>query len=475
MTNAPIHSRGLVLFGLIMGLFLSAIEMTVVSTAMPKAAVELGGTDLYSWIFGAYILLVTITGPLWGRLSDMYGRRAIYLIGVAVFLAGSMLSGAAQDMFQLVIFRVVQGVGGGALLVLTFTIVGEIYQLRERSRVQGYLSSVWAIASIVGPPAGGFIAENISWRWVFYINIPFGIMALVMVAKWLTNQKRGPSGGLDLPGTFFFTLSTSFLMIFLTEYSDLSGLTEFTFLIVSAVAMIVFFKIEASAKSPLIPLGLLLDRVLSIALVGNLLFGVAFFGMLSYVPILLQWLLGLPASDSGLLLTPSVLGWTVAAVIASRLLTKISLKPIVLTSVVLMSTGLVIIAFFHGTFAVAAGGLLVGAGMGSVVTPLLIVVQTMVNPGSLGVATALLSFMRTLGGTIGVMLMWVPIKASLDAAGLKTVTILTPQQISILSSGFQYAFLIGLAAALVCFPIYLMLPRLNLSEWDQARSASTPD
>jgi EmrB/QacA subfamily drug resistance transporter len=475
LTNLPIQSRGFILFGLMMGLFLSAIEMTVVSTAMPKAAVELGGTDFYSWIFGAYILLVTITGPLWGRVSDMYGRRPIYLIGVAVFLTGSMLSGLSQNMLQLVIFRVIQGVGGGALIVLTFTIVGEIYQLRERSRVQGYLSSVWAIASIIGPPAGGFIADNISWRWVFYINIPFGIVALTMVAKRLANQKHRSNGGLDLPGAFFFTLSTTFLMIVLTEYSDIGGVAEALLLIIAVISMVMFFKIEASAESPLIPLGLIRDRVLSIALVGNLLFGVAFFGMLSYVPILLQWLLGLPAADSGILLTPSILGWTVAAVVASRLLTRIPFKPIVLASVIFMSTGLVIIAFFQGMFAVAAGGLLIGAGMGSVVSPLLIVVQTMVNPESLGVATALLSFMRTLGGSIGVMLMWVPIKAALDTAGLKTITILTEAQISVLSRGFQYAFLMGLAAVLICFPIYLKLPKLNLSEWDRARSSSTSD
>ncbi len=474
MIKSPTHSRGLVLFGLIMGLFLAAIEMTVVSTAMPKAAVELGGTDLYSWIFGAYILLVTITGTLWGRLSDMYGRRLIYLIGVAVFLLGSMLSGAAQSMLQLVIFRVVQGIGGGALLVLTFTIVGEIYHLRERSRVQGYLSSVWAVASIIGPPAGGFIADNISWRWVFYINIPFGIVAMIVVAKWLTDQKRSPNGGVDLPGAFLFTLSTSFLMIFLTEYSDLGGLTGFMLLIIAAVSMIMFFKIEATAKSPLIPLGLLRDRVLFIALVGNLLFGLAFFGVVSYVPILLQWLMNLPAADSGLLLTPSILGWTVAAVIASRLITWIPLKPIVITSALFMSAGLAIIAFFHGVFAVAAGGLLIGAGMGSVVSPLLIVVQTMVSPGSLGVATALLSFMRTLGGSIGVMLMWVPIRAALNTAGLETVTVLTDAQMLILSRGFQYAFLIGLVAVVACFPIYLKLPKLNLSEWDKSQS-TTPD
>jgi EmrB/QacA subfamily drug resistance transporter len=461
-------SRGIVLFGLMMGLFLAAIEITVVSTAMPKASVELGGTDLYSWIFAAYILAVTVAGPLWGRLSDTYGRRPIYLIGVSVFLAGSMLSGVAQNMLQLVVFRVIQGVGGGSLLVLTFTIVGEIYRLRERSRVQGYLSSVWALASVVGPPAGGFIADNIDWRWVFYINIPFGVLALIVVARWLKDPPRKSGGGLDLWGTALFALSTSLLMVFLTEYSSL-GSVGFVLPVVAALGLALFFRIEKSAKAPLIPLHLLRERVVSVAMAGNLFYGIAFFGMLAYTPILLQWMLGLQASDAGIVLTPSVVGWVASSVVATRLLPRVPLKPIVLLSALSMSTGLTVLAFVHTSAAVALSGLLIGGGMGSVVSPLLVTVQTLVHPESLGVATALLGFMRTLGGSLGVTLMWVPINAALDAAGLETITVLTEAQRSLLSTGFEYAFLIGLAAVLICFPIYLTLPRLDLAARDRER------
>ncbi len=461
-------SRGLVLFGLMMGLFLAAIEATVVSTAMPKAASSMGGAEFYSWIFTAYILSATVTGPLWGRLADMHGRRRVYLAGVAVFLVGSALSGAAQDMLQLVLFRGLQGVGGGALMTLTFTIVGELYRLRERSRVQGYLSSVWAVASILGPPAGGFIADNIDWRWVFYINIPFGVAASMIVVKGLIEPDHKRDDGLDLPGVLAFTLASSTILIYLTEYSTIGEL-GLLLLTVSAASMILFIKIEASAKAPLIPFNLLRDRVLAISLVGSLLSGLTFFGVLTYLPILLQWALGLTASNAGLLLTPSTLGWVVSSIIASRLLPRVTLKPIVLISIAFTAAGMLALILFHAPPMVAVGGFLMGVGMGSAVAPLLIVVQTVVAPASLGIATALIAFMRSMGGAVGVTLMWIPIKTALDAAGLKTVSSITAAQQSILSAAISNAFIIGLAATLLCIPLYLLLPRLDLDERDRAR------
>ncbi len=466
--KVSLSSRGFVLAGLMMGLFLAAIEITVVSTAMPKAVSDLGGAELYNWIFGAYILAITITGPLWGRLSDIYGRRPIYLLGVFIFIFGSALSGASQNIIQLVIFRAIQGIGGGALLTLTFTIVGEIYRLRERSRVQGYMSSVWAIASIIGPPTGGFIADNIDWRWVFYINIPFGIAATIIVAKWLKDHDKKTDGSPDIIGAALFALSTSLLLIYLTEYSTLGELGPLM-LLISIASMALFFKIESSTQSPLIPLNLVRDRTISISMFANLFAGLTFFGVIAYIPILLQWVLGLTASDAGILLTPATLGWVTTSIIAARILPRLNLKPIVLASAAFLSTGMLSLVLFHTTFGVAVGGFLIGAGMGSAVAPLLIVVQTVVSSESLGIVTALQGFMRTMGGTLGVTLMWIPIRGVLGTASLESISALTSAEQVMLSSAIQQAFVIGLVAALACIPLYLMLPSLNLDERDKRR------
>jgi len=345
------------------GLFLAAIEATVVSTAMPKAAEDLRNVELYSWIFTAYILSATVAEPLWGRLSDIYGRRRIYLLGVSLFLIGSALSGASQSMLQLVAFRGLQGLGGGALMILTYTIVGELYRLRERSRVQGYLSSVWAVASIIGPPTGGFIADNIDWRWVFYINIPFGAVASIMVARWLREDGQRAKVSLDLSGAALFALSSSLLLIYLTEYSTLGEL-GFILPTVAIISMVLFLKTEASTRYPLIPLNLLRERMLTIPMAANMLAGVTFFGTISYLPLLLQWGLGLTASNAGVLMTPITLGWVVTAIAATRILPRVGLKPIVLFSATQLSTGMLILMLLHTQPAVGGGGFLIGVGMG---------------------------------------------------------------------------------------------------------------
>lgn len=463
-----LNSRNFVLFGLMMGLFLAAIEATVVTTAMPKAALSLGNAGLYSWIFTAYILAATVSGPFWGRLSDTYGRKLIYVSGVSIFLLGSALSGVSQDMFQLVIFRGIQGIGGGALLTLTYTIVGDFYRLRERSKVQGYLSSVWAIASVLGPPLGGFIADNLDWRWVFYVNIPFGVLAIIIMTKWLIENKRVLDVGLDITGVLLFGLSSSSFLIYLTEYSSL-GPFGFLLLFVSVISMAFFIKVESSSKSPLIPFKLLRDRTISITLVCSLLSGIAFFGTITYLPILLQWVIGLSASNAGVLLTPTILGWVISSIISSRVLPRLTLKPVALTGVGFISIGLVLLILFPSQLMASIGGFFVGLGMGSSMAPILIVVQTVVNPASLGIATALVNFMRSMGASIGVTLMWIPIKIALDDVGLTSVSLIPEGQGAILTSAISNAFIIGLVAILICIPLYLLLPKIDLDEQDKNR------
>src|SRR2546426_7569341 len=179
-----------VLFGIMLSIFLAAMESTVVATAMPTVVASLGGLDVYSWVFSGFLVTQTVTMPLWGRFSDLYGRRPIYLAGLATFLVGSALSGAAQNMVQLILFRMVQGLGAGALMTLGYTIIGELFGLERRARMQGYISSVWGLASLIGPWVGGLLTDHVSWRWVFYINLPFGAIAIAVIATALTGLPR---------------------------------------------------------------------------------------------------------------------------------------------------------------------------------------------------------------------------------------------------------------------------------------------
>src|SRR3989442_7951643 len=212
--------RWVVTAGVMLGMYLAALEATVVGTAMPTVIASLGGLDRYSWVFSAYLLTSTVTVPVWGRLSDLYGRRVFYLIGVAFFIVGSALSGASQSITQLIVFRAIQGLGAGALIPLSLTINGDIYTLRERTKIQGLFSGVWGLASILGPLAGGFITDHISWRWVFYINIPFGLAGAVVVGIALVEPKRMGRPIIDYAGAAWLTIAITLLLIVLVESGD---------------------------------------------------------------------------------------------------------------------------------------------------------------------------------------------------------------------------------------------------------------
>ncbi|MFL6276999.1 MAG: MFS transporter, partial [Blastocatellia bacterium] len=212
--------RRAVTAGVMLGMFLAALEATVVGTAMPTIIAKLGGLDHYSWVFSAYLLTSTVTVPVWGRLSDLFGRRPLYLVAVVFFLVGSALSGAAQDFTQLILFRAIQGLGAGGLIPLTMTITGDIYTLRERANMQGLFSGVWGLASILGPLAGGFISDHWSWRWVFYINIPFGLAAAVVVGITLIEPRRTEHPVIDYAGATWLTIAVTLLLVALVESGE---------------------------------------------------------------------------------------------------------------------------------------------------------------------------------------------------------------------------------------------------------------
>ena len=438
--------------GIMLSIFLAAIESTVVATAMPTVVASLGGIRIYSWVFSGFLLTQTVTMPLWGRFSDLYGRRPIYLAGLATFLAGSALSGASQNMVQLILFRMVQGLGAGALMTLGYTIIGELYGLERRARMQGYISSVWGLASLMGPWAGGMLTDHVSWRWVFYINLPFGAVAIALIAAALTvapKSTRRPV--MDVAGVGLFAVGVSALLLGIVEAGrvgswsrvDVVGLLAFGVLV-----LVAFVVVEGRAAEPIVPLRLFRDRMILAAVVTRFLAGMAMFGALSFVPLFLQSVTGATATGAGLVLTPFVLGWVVMSVLSARLVLRVGYRTVVVTGMASLTVAFLLFGRWSVTLTSGSAMfdvLLAGIGMGMVVVPMLIAVQSVVQRSDLGAATSLTQFFMSIGGALGLSLMGAVMSQRLHA-GLPMVEAL------------HGVFVVGFGVCVVALASSFMVP-----------------
>jgi EmrB/QacA subfamily drug resistance transporter len=397
---------------IMLSLFLASVESTVVGTAMPTIISQLGGLAVYSWVFSAYMLTSTTTTPIFGRLSDIYGRRPIYLIGMLLFLVGSALSGQAQSMTQLIVFRAVQGLGAGSVLPMAFTIIGDIYTLEQRARMQGVFSSVWGVSSVIGPLLGGFLVDNVSWRWVFYVNVPFGLIALALV-WWGLNEaaRRRASRQVDYLGVVLLSSGVFLLLLTLLE-----GGTAYTWasprmlglLGLSIALLAAFVYVESRVAAPILPPSLFRYRLFSVASGHGFLTGLAMFGTTSFVPLFVQGVLGTSATGAGAVLTPLILGWVIASTLGGQLILRLGYRTIIVTGMSIMTAGAAVLATVgldSTRLHVVASMVLLGAGMGLSVTSYLIAVQNAVRRDEMGIATSALQFSRSIGGTVGVSLM----------------------------------------------------------------------
>jgi EmrB/QacA subfamily drug resistance transporter len=403
--------RQVVTGGVLLGMFLAALEATVVGTAMPTVIASLGGLDRYSWVFSAYLLAATVTVPVWGRLSDLFGRRPLYLAGVTLFLIGSTLSGASQTITELIIFRAVQGLGAGGLIPLSLTINGDIYTLRERAKIQGMFSGVWGLASIIGPLAGGFITDHWHWRWVFLINIPFGLAAAAVVGSALVEPQRDHRPIVDYAGAIWLTLAAMFLLIALVESGDVRVWMNPVMIGVAMGVLIfsaLFVRAERRAADPIVPFSLFQNRVVTVGCIIGFLVGAAMFGALAFIPLFVQGAMGGSATDAGVLLTPFLLGWFATAVAGGRLMLKVGYRKTVLAGLFVLLLSFVALSTFGRTTSrglLVADMALMGSGMGLVMFSLLVTMQTSVVRSQLGIATSLNQFSRSMGQTVGVALM----------------------------------------------------------------------
>ena len=400
------------LLGVMLSIFLAAMESTVVATAMPKVVASLGGIHMYSWVFSGFLLTSTVTMPLWGRLSDLYGRRTMYLTGLVVFLVGSALSGLSRTMGELIGFRMLQGLGAGSLITIGMTVVGDLFQLERRAKMQGYISGVWGVASLVGPLLGGLLTDYVSWRWVFYINVPFGIVAMVLLASALAKGRSSTRARvIDYAGMALFALGVSALLLGVVEAGRAgawSGLDVVGPLALAAVALTVFVGVERRAPQPVVPLALFANRIIVAAVATGFLAGMAMFGAISFVPLYLQLVAGTSATVAGFVLTPFVIGWVAFSATSARLVLKIGYRTVVFAGMLCLAVAFVLFARWDAGLTPATAMrdvLLAGIGMGLTMVPMLIAVQSAVPRSELGVATSMTQFFRAVGGAIGLSVM----------------------------------------------------------------------
>jgi len=412
-----------VFVGIVLSIFLAAIESTVVATAMPTVVARLGGIRIYSWVFSGFLLTQTVTMPLWGRFSDLYGRRPIYLTGLMTFLIGSALSGAAQNMGQLIVFRMIQGLGAGALMTLGYTIIGELFGLERRARMQGYISSVWGVASLIGPWVGGMLTDYVSWRWVFYINLPIGAIAMAVLATTLRGIPRPVRQPVvDWAGIALFAAGVSAILLGIVEAGRVgawSTVDVVALLVLGGLVLVGFVVVERRAAEPIVPPRLFKNRMVVAAVVTRFLAGMAMFGALSFVPLFLQSVTGASATGAGLVLTPFVLGWVLTSVLSARLVLRVGFRKVVFTGMAALTGAFLLFsrwsaALTHGAAMVDV--LLAGVGMGLVVVPMLIAVQSVVARQDLGAATSMTQFFMSIGGTLGLSVMGAVMSQRLNAA-----------------------------------------------------------
>lgn len=396
---------------LMLGMFLAALDTTIVGTALPSIVGKLGGISLYSWVFSAYLLTSTTTVPIYGKLADLYGRKPIFLFGTTLFLLGSIFSGAAQSMEQLIIFRAIQGLGAGAVLPIVITIIGDIFALKERARVQGLFSGVWGLSSIVGPALGGLIVDHFSWRWVFYINIPFGLISGILLTIYLKENVERKKHTLDYFGTLTLTAGIVALLFALLEGGSIwawDSVQSIALFIFALVLIVLFLRQERRAPEPILPLSLFNNRIIAISSIGGVILGVLMFGITSYVPLFMQGVKGGTATSAGVTLGPLLLAWPIAATLSGRIVIRYGYRFTASLGMVFAAIGTGMVTLFTretGLPFIITAMVFIGAGLGFASTAFILAVQNAVPWNLRGVATASTQFFRTIGGTIGVAIM----------------------------------------------------------------------
>jgi multidrug resistance protein len=446
--------RGPVLMAVMLSTGLVALDQTIVATAVPSIVHELGGFRQFPWLFSIYLLGQAATVPVYGRLADMFGRKPVMYFGIGVFLLASILCGAAWSMPVLIAARAVQGLGAGAVQPMGMTIIGDLYTLQERAKVQGYVASVWGISSVVGPTIGGVFSQLLSWRFIFWVNIPLSLLAAWMLRRFAERVERSHPK-IDYAGALLLTAATTLVVLALLEGGQAWPWASWQTPVVLGAALLMlalFVRVERAAAHPILPLWVFSSRILQVTSGLSLLVGAMLLGLSSYVPTLGQEVIGASAIMSGFALAALTLGWPVAAAVSGRLYLGVGFRATGLVGVALAVAGLLVLVLLDpagSLWHVALGCLLIGFGMGWIASPAMVVAQSSVAWAQRGVATATNMFARSVGSAIGVAVFGAIVNAVVGAHPTAPL----------LATGIHRVFVGLLVLALAMGVLELFMPR----------------
>lgn len=402
--------------GVMLAMFLSALDQTVVSTAMPRIIADLGGFDKFTWVTTAYLVTSTTAVPIVGRLSDIYGRKRFYIAGIIVFLIGSVLAGTSQSIDQLILFRAVQGLGGGSIMALSFVAIADLFPPEDRGKYQGLIAGVFGLSSVIGPTLGGFITDNLSWNWIFFVNVPLAVPVLALFIKLFPESRPVDSGAhrrLDYTGMAALILGVVPLLLALSwggvQY-QWASIQVIGALLLGSVMSVAFVFIEARAEQPIMPLDIYKERMVSVSLAAGFLTGFGMFGAVIFIPLFFQGVLGASATSSGSFLTPMMLGIVVGAAISGQVLSRTGghyrTQALVGTAILIIGMYLISQMTEDTSFVRAVFNIIVmGFGMGTTFPTYTLAVQNSVPFRVIGVATSAMQFFRSIGGMLGLAIL----------------------------------------------------------------------
>jgi EmrB/QacA subfamily drug resistance transporter len=396
--------RRLITGACMMAIFMAAVEGTIVATAMPTIVAELGGFHLFSWVFTAYFLAQAVTTPIYGRLADLFGRKRVFFVGASIFLIGSTACGLTSSMVPLIAFRTLQGLGAGAIQSIATTIIGDIYAPAERARLQGWLSSVWGLAALIGPVLGAFIVEHLHWAFVFWINLPIGIVAIAILAIFLHERLTPRRHHIDYSGSALLMLGVGAIMMVVVQAQSLDGFVTTALLIAGTLALVLLVVNERRSREPIVPFALLRNRIIAAGSLGGLAIGALLTCVVGFLPTYVQGAMGRSPTTTGIVIAVLSVVWALASIVAGRLMVRTSYRLTGSVGALALISGCAILIALNESNSltlVNGGAVLIGVGMGFCNTTFLVSVQASVGWSERGAATSSVLFMRTIGQALG--------------------------------------------------------------------------
>ncbi|MBY4951130.1 MDR family MFS transporter [Pantoea sp. DY-17] len=469
--------RHWILIGCMLAMFMAAIEVTIVATAMPTIIADLGGFSQFGWVFSIYLLTQAVSVPLYGRLADMWGRKRLLFIGVSLFLLGSILCGFAHSMAWLILFRAFQGLGAGAIMPLTSTIVADVYSPRERANVQGWLSSVWGVAAIIGPLSGAWLVQHFSWSVIFWVNVPIGAIAMLLLARFLPSREQKQATTLNLTGSCWLMICVTALLVALLQ-AEVLGFWLVPFLLLAVIAAWRLKQHEQRADAPLFPLEIWRSRLIVAGNIGNLIIGASMMGISAFLPTWIQGITGGTPLQAGSALAMMSIGWPLASTLSGRLMLITSYRFTAQLGALLLITGSALLLLLRSDSSIVQAGFtafVIGTGMGMTSTTFLVSVQNHAHYDIRGICTASIMFSRMIGSAIGTALLGAVLNLNLSLrlpqADDPMQKIMSPESRQTLSeatlhdwtgqiaSSLHWVFVVSLLIALLTLWVAWIMPR----------------